>query len=716
MMLVPDDDVFAHALEYSDSEQQDQYVSEVCRTDPTQRSRVLSLLKTWRRMNKDGRSESILERASQRLTSLALDSEPLSENIIDCYRLVEKLGEGGMGLVYSAEQSHPVSRMVALKLLRPGMNSRQILARFAQEKQLLEQMEHSGITRVLDAGVLNDGRPFFAMELVRNAVRITDYCDRKQLRIRERIQLLIRVCGVVHYAHQRGVIHRDLKPSNILISADEEQPQPRIIDFGIAKVLNPRNDSPDHTKHGECPGTPAYMSPEQALLASRTPDVRSDVYSLGVVLYELLTGDTPRPHRQLTTGDVSWKNADFWKQQVPVPSKRISSDGDLATEVAQNRGCTLITLRQALTRDLDSILQKALATDQDERYQSVSDFQRDLESLLAGDPVAAVGPSRMYRLRKLILRHRWASAAATIAFAAILSTSVLATLFAFRANRAELSASQRLTEVLAVQEDLRKQREEAERSSQQARAVLKILQSQSACMADVSRFTEPLLRAGMSGEPLKPELIAQFSGGLHAEVLSAPDPRLIVRGDWSWAESSIDLAVDAVRTQIELTSRDALADSGFDQPQTMPEASERRSENESPAKFVYQKLLLEELQKKVPPEDPFLAEVLDNCGLLATRLNDHTSAVEFLSRSTRIWQQHRKHRLNHVQSQLFLAEAMIHLGRTSEALSLLKPAEAELGNSSPATPEIAQLQVLLQQLQAQISATIGGDLQDHDIH
>lgn len=716
MMLVPDDDVFSRALEYSDSEQQDHYVSEVCRTDPSQRSRILSLLQTWRRMNRDDRSESILERASQRLTSLALDPEPGSGTIIDCYRLIEKLGEGGMGLVYSAEQSRPVNRMVALKLLRPGMNSRQILGRFAQEKQLLEQMEHPGITRVLDAGVLNDGRPFFAMELVRKAVRITDYCDRKQLSIPERIQLLSRVCGVVQYAHQRGVIHRDLKPSNILISADEKHPQPKIIDFGIAKVLNPQSNSPDHTVHGECPGTPAYMSPEQALSASRTPDVRSDVYSLGVVLYELLTGDTPRPHKQLATGDFSWKNADFWKEPIPVPSKRVSSDGDLVTEVARNRGCTPVTLRQALTKDLDSILLKALATDLDERYQSVSDFQRDLEWLLAGHPVAAVGPSIGYRCRKLILRHRWISIAASIAFAAILSTSILATLFAVRAKRAEQSASQRLTEVLAFQQDLRRQREEAERSSQQARAVLKILQAQSASMSAVSRFTEPFFRAEKTGEPINPKLMAHYSDSLHAQVLCAPDPRLIIRGDWSWAESSIDLAVDGLRFQIELTSRDALAASGFGQPQTMPETQEQRSEYENPARFVYQKLLLEELKKKVPPEDPFLAEVLDNCGLLATRLNDHSSAVDFLSRSTNIWQQHREHRLNHVQSQLFLAEAMIHLGRVSEALSLLKPAQAELGKSSPATPETAQLQVLLQQLQAQISATIGGDLRDHVIH
>jgi serine/threonine protein kinase len=248
-MSLPDDEVFSRAIEFMSSTEQERFIDRVCSGDSEQQRRLKALLGTHRRMEQRG-GVSVLERAAEQLDHLNAGSEPQPGTMIDRYRLVEKLGEGGMGIVFSAEQVRPVHRVVALKLLRPGMHSQRILARFALEKQLLEQMDHPGITRVLDAGVQGDGCPFFVMDLVRSPVRITDYCDQKQLSISQRIQLLIRVCQVVHYAHQRGVIHRDLKPSNILVSLDDEQPQPRIIDFGIAKALNATNPSSDSTVHG----------------------------------------------------------------------------------------------------------------------------------------------------------------------------------------------------------------------------------------------------------------------------------------------------------------------------------------------------------------------------------------------------------------------------------------------------------------------------------
>lgn len=697
-MSLPDDEVFSHAIEFDSPAEQDRFIDRVCSGDIEQQRRLKTLLGTHRRMQDQG-GVSVLERASDQLNRLSAGLEPQPGTTIDRYRLVEKLGEGGMGIVFSAEQFRPIQRIVALKLLRPGMHSQRILARFALEKQLLEQMDHPGITRVLDAGVQEDGCPFFVMDLVRNPIRITDYCDQKQLSVSDRIQLLIQVCRIVHYAHQRGVIHRDLKPSNILVSMDDEQPQPRIIDFGIAKALNATNPSSDSTGHGECLGTPAYMSSEQAMSTSGSPDVRSDIYSLGVVLYELLTGETPRAHSQLKTGDFAWKTPAFWKTAILAPSKRVAQSGESAATVAGKRGCSTDHLRQQLTRDLDSILLKALATDRDERYQNIFEFQRDLERLLAGYPVEAVGPSKLYRFRKLVWRHRWVSAATGFALFAIIASSVLATMFAFRANRAEQVASQRLNEALAYQEELQQKREEAESASKRAYALLRMFQVQAVSLTAITRYAEPILEALKSGSPVDPSLVVDQATAISSQVLTSPDPRLIVKGDWSWAAETIDCMVDGFNLPIEMSSRDTVAASRLNEgTQNLAELLEHNRKTTVPARLRFQMLVLEELRKKLPPQDPFVAEVLDNCGLLAIRLDEHEKAIEFLTESVAIWKRHETYRSNALQSQLFLAESMILHGRTDEARGLLAEVQAGLNNWST-TPEVDQLRGLLRELQ-----------------
>lgn len=703
-MPLPDDEVFSNAIEFPSPDDQDRFIDHVCRGDSEQQLRIKSLLGTHRRMQEQG-GVSVFERASDQLNQLSAGIEPQPGTMLDRYRLVEKLGEGGMGIVYSAEQLYPVHRMVALKLLHPGMHSQRILARFALEKQLLEQMDHPGITRVLDAGVQEDSCPFFVMDLVRNPIRITDYCDQKQLSISERIQLLIQVCRIVHYAHQRGVIHRDLKPSNILVSMDDEQPQPRIIDFGIAKALNTANHFSNYTAHGECLGTPAYMSPEQAMSTSGSSDVRSDIYSLGVVLYELLVGETPRAHSQLETGDFAWKTPAFWQKAITAPSTRVAQSGKSAATVAHNRGCSADDLRQELTSDLDSILLKVLATDRDDRYQNISEFQRDLERWMSGYPVEAVGPSRLYRLRKLIWRHRWASAASAVALMAIIASSVLAILFAFRAKGAEQMASQRLNESLAFQEKLQQKRDEAETASRQAFALLRIFQVEAVSNTAIARYTEPLLEALKSGDPIDPSLKADYSVPISSDVLCSPDPRLAIKGDWSWVVESNDTYVDAFSLPIEINSRDAVAVSGLNEGvQALSELLEHNPMKTVPARLRYQTLLLEELQKKLPAQDPFLAEVLDNCGLLAIRLGEYEQAIDFLSKSGAIWNRKESYRPNALQSRLFLAEAMIHHGRHEEAHRLLSHVQTELNSLPSTTSEIDQLRALLRELQTQVSA------------
>ena len=322
-------------------------------------------------------------------------------DMIGAYRIEKVLGEGGMGVVYLAHQRSPVDRLVALKVLKPGMDSREVVARFEQERQALAIMGHPGIAAVFDAGVTESGRPYFAMERV-DGLPITAYCDRHRLDLRARIGLFARICRAVQHAHEKGIIHRDLKPSNILVPEGTD-PQPKVIDFGIAKALDqPLTEKTLHTCHGIVMGTPDYMSPEQADLWSPQVDTRSDIYSLGVVLFELLCGDLPYGEVATRPGSGSPR----WTQPVagpPAPSKRLE---EADTAVAAERGTGRRQLAQELRGDLDAIVQTALAEDRELRYPSVSELLADLERHLRGDAVLARGPSVGYRLRCLVRRHR----------------------------------------------------------------------------------------------------------------------------------------------------------------------------------------------------------------------------------------------------------------------------------------------------------------------
>ena len=340
------------------------------------------------------------------------------------YLLNTKLGEGGFGLVFAAQQQQPVKRDVAIKLIKPGMDSREVLARFNMERQTLAIMDHPAIATILDAGTTKLGRPYFVMELV-GGTAITDFCDSHQLSTEQRLELFVRVCNGVQHAHQKGVIHRDLKPSNILVVDQDSKAAPKIIDFGIAKATDQSlfTDSLQ-TRRGQLVGTLMYMSPEQAASKHRLIDARSDIYSLGILLYELLTGSTP-----ISRGDLEDTSFDRVMNKIqeldtPKPSSRLTERSlDLQT-VAKNRNVNPSKLKSIIQGDLDWIVGKALDKDIERRYDSAGAFARDIERFLASDPIEARPPSVSYRAEKFIRKNKLAIAAATAIIAILLCATL----------------------------------------------------------------------------------------------------------------------------------------------------------------------------------------------------------------------------------------------------------------------------------------------------
>jgi non-specific serine/threonine protein kinase/serine/threonine-protein kinase len=325
--------------------------------------------------------------------------------VIGRYHLLQKIGEGGMGEVWLAEQKEPVWRRVAVKLIKTGMSSREVISRFESERQALALMDHPAIAKVLDAGATPEGAPYFAMEYVAG-VPITAYCDNHRLTTRQRLELFQHVCEGVQHAHQKGIIHRDLKPSNILVAEVDGKPAPKIIDFGVAKALT-RKLTADamFTRVGAMIGTPQYMSPEQALSSGEDIDTRTDVYSLGIILYEMLAGSTPIDLKKIAFEEFLRRLREV---DAAKPSTKVrTEDAATLTAIAQRRQTDSSALAKQLRGDLDSITLKALEKDRARRYGSPSEFAADIQRYLNNDVVAAVPPSAAYRARKFARRHRW---------------------------------------------------------------------------------------------------------------------------------------------------------------------------------------------------------------------------------------------------------------------------------------------------------------------
>jgi serine/threonine protein kinase/tetratricopeptide (TPR) repeat protein len=401
--------LFLEAVEKHDPDQWPAFLDRACADQPDLRRRVEGLLAAHRQVGTAGLPSPVGGEVSGVSGIATLDEPPLRERpgtVIGPYRLMEQIGEGGMGLVFVAEQQHPVRRKVALKVIKPGMDTRQVVARFEAERQALALMDHPNIAKVLDGGETAGGRPYFVMELVKG-VPITQFCDDNRLSPRERLELFVPVCEAVQHAHQKGIIHRDIKPSNVLVASHDGKPVVRVIDFGVAKAVGHQlTDRTVYTQFAQLIGTPLYMSPEQAGQSSLDVDTRSDIYALGVLLYELLTGTTPFDQERLHTVEYDEMRRIIREEEPARPSTRISTLGPAAATVSANRRSDPQKLRRLVCGELDWIVMKALEKDRDRRYETASAFAADVHRYLADEPVQACPPSAWYRLRKFFWRHK----------------------------------------------------------------------------------------------------------------------------------------------------------------------------------------------------------------------------------------------------------------------------------------------------------------------
>src|SRR6266404_3894262 len=429
-------ELFLKAVGTLPPEQWQGFVAEACGGDAELAQQVEHLLKVHREAG------SFLDRPAAAIgvtgaftldpgaKVTAIPSQERAGTVIGQYKLLQQIGEGGMGTVFMAEQITPVQRKVALKIIKPGMDSKQVIARFEAERQALAVMDHVNIARVFDAGETpptyagGSPRPYFVMELV-HGVPITKYCDDNHLTPRERLELFVPVCQAIQHAHQKGIIHRDIKPSNVMVTLYDGKPVPKVIDFGVAKATEQKlTERTLFTQYGTMVGTLEYMSPEQAEMSGLGADTRSDIYSLGVLLYELLTGSTPLTRQRMKEAAYAEILRMIKEEEPPKPSTRLSDSGEALASISAQRKMEPAKLTKLVRGELDWIVMKTLEKDRNRRYETANGFAADVQRYLNDEPVQACPPSAGYRLRKFVRRNKRALAMAVVLAAALLAVMV----------------------------------------------------------------------------------------------------------------------------------------------------------------------------------------------------------------------------------------------------------------------------------------------------
>jgi serine/threonine protein kinase len=512
---VTEDSLFNEALSKPPS-QRGAFLDEACAGQPELRAAVEARL-AEQETRGDAPDDRAASAADGTLESRASRAAPRrfspgeGEIIAGRYALVEKIGEGGMGEVWVARQTQPVRRTVALKLVKPGMDSKAVLARFEQERQALGMMDHPNIASVLDGGLTEDRRPFFVMDFV-EGLPLTTYCDEMKLGPRERLALFVPICQAVQHAHQKGIVHRDLKPSNILVTTVDGHPVPKVIDFGVAKATAGRlTDVSLATEFGAVVGTLEYMAPEQAGFGNQDIDTRADIYSLGVVLYELLTGLRPHDSRRLERAALTEMIRVIQEEEPSKPSTRLSGEATLPSLAALRR-TEPRRLTALLRGELDWVVMKCLEKDRTRRYETANGLARDIQRYLSDEPVEARPPSAAYRLRKLAARHRAAALATALVLAAVMTGTALATWQAIVANRARVELAKKNAELVAANARERQRFDLA-------------LEAIGAFHTGVS---EDVLLKQQEFEPLRKKLLgaaADFYRKLESQLGNAADPR-----------------------------------------------------------------------------------------------------------------------------------------------------------------------------------------------
>jgi serine/threonine protein kinase/tetratricopeptide (TPR) repeat protein len=506
--------IFCEALDRPAGSDRAAYLEIACRGDAALRSRVEALLIAYLDAG------NFLESPAVKPTTGAAPRRTEGVGtVIGPYTLVEPIGDGGMGVVYLAEQHEPVRRRVALKVIKPGMDTRQVIARFEAERQALALMEHPNIARVYDAGTTDSGRPYFVMELV-HGLPITEHCDRERFSPKDRLALFVSVCQAVQHAHQKGIIHRDLKSSNVLVTSHDGTPMVKVIDFGVAKAIDRKltlTEKTLYTQATQMVGTPLYMSPEQAGLGGLDIDTRTDIYALGVLLYELLTGTTPFDNGRLGTVTGDEIRRIIREEEPPRPSTRISTPGPAAATASANRRSDPRVLRRLFRGELDWIVMKALEKDRNRRYETASAFAADVLRYLRDEPVQACPPSVGYRLRKFVRRNQGPVLAVSLVALALVAGLAVATWGMIRAEQARRDA-------LSAQRAEARRAEGERRAREEAQKRLAQIETGNEILASVFRDLDPIA-AENAGVPLRVALgvrLGEAARQLEGEVVGDP--------------------------------------------------------------------------------------------------------------------------------------------------------------------------------------------------